>query len=372
MLKSNVRKCSRRIWVNTIRGYKPYVRILDDGTRPERRTWIRREPLIFTVVALGLGVPFYLLADYFQDNPYSSTAFQSYTIEDKKIHSSTSSIFTAKPQSKVDWSQEWQRGLWSVEIKQPQLQIAREYTPLPPDNIGKGTADLVANSQQLNGSSLEFWIRREERGEVSSYLHKLEPGSSIEIRGPKSVREIPEAQEIVFLAGGTGIAPAFQLAHALLDRSQGSSDLPNLHILWANRRREDCVGGISDNISQPSRSGILGFLRAREKSPLSQEKSVLVERLEKLKAAYNGRLRIDYFIDEEDSCIKKERVISLLKSNKDEDQMRPKRVVMVCGPDGFVNHFAGPKQWQNGKQIQGQISGVLQDASKLGWEVVKL
>lgn len=327
--------------------------------------------MIFAITVISLGAPVYLSAGYFQNNPYPGTAFQKYVIEDKKFYSSTSSIFTVKAQSNVNWNGEWQRGIWSVEIKQPQLQIAREYTPLPPDKIKEGTS-LVASQQEQSRSSLKFWIRREEHGEVSNYLHKLEPGSLIEIRGPKSLRDIPKARDIVFLAGGTGITPAFQLAHALLDRSQGQGDLPNLHILWANRKREECAGGVSDRVPQPSASGILGFLGYGQRSPINQEKSILVEQLDELKDAYNGKLHIDYFIDEEGSRITRENVLSLLTSNKNQIQEDLKPVVMVCGPDGFVNHFAGPKQWQNGKQIQGQLSGVLQDAGNLGWEVIKL
>jgi len=59
--------------------------------------------------------------------------------------------------------------IWSVFIKDDDIQVERPYTPL------QGVDE--------NGHML-FWIKKYDRGEVARWLHSKQPGSSIEIRGP--------------------------------------------------------------------------------------------------------------------------------------------------------------------------------------------
>lgn len=133
-------------------------------------------------------------------------------------------------------------------MKQPQLQIARNYTPLPPDEeeevAGKGGDD-----------KLRFFVRRYETGEVSKYLSRLEPGDAVEIRGPHLGFDLgtrlgledsktEDRRHVVFLAGGTGIAPAMQAARRLLldDNKQEGHKNISVRIFWANRASADCAG----------------------------------------------------------------------------------------------------------------------------------
>ena len=51
---------------------------------------------------------------------------------------------------------------------------------------------------------------------MSTYLHRLPIGATIELRGPHVEYQIPsEVKNVIFVAGGTGIAPALQVAHAM-------------------------------------------------------------------------------------------------------------------------------------------------------------
>lgn len=59
--------------------------------------------------------------------------------------------------------------IWSVCIKDDDIQVERHYTPL--EGIDK------------NGNML-FWIKKYQHGEVSRWLHSKQPGSRIEVRGP--------------------------------------------------------------------------------------------------------------------------------------------------------------------------------------------
>lgn len=116
---------------------------------------------------------------------------------------------------------------------------------------------------------------------MSKYLARLGPGDTVEIRGPhlgfdlgtrsglvdhdhnnnkhkgtkkkqRRRRRQPQERHVVFLAGGTGIAPAMQAARRLLPPpGQAHNDVDNVNddvvvssvqILWANRASADCAG----------------------------------------------------------------------------------------------------------------------------------
>ena len=230
----------------------------------------------------------------------STTTFAPFAITKKEPVSSTSSIFTLNEGllSQTNLQELFRKGVWSIQIKQPQLQIARAYTPLPP-------------TPTSNADELRLLIRRERNGEVSNYLHRLAIGQSAELRGPTVEYEVPkDTTEVLFLAGGTGIAPAMQLAYGL----QGKA---SMSVMWANRTREDCTGGKSDNPVHESGGGWLsGLSRLVQGSPsielvktvddaTSVPKNAVVRQLEQLKQTHGGiagtRLQVDYFVDEEGS-----------------------------------------------------------------------
>ncbi|MCJ1277006.1 mitochondrial Homoaconitase [Puttea exsequens] len=237
---------------------------------------------------------------------------------------------------------------------QPDLQIARAYTPLPP----------LDNSEP---EQLRLLVRQEPQGEVSTMLHKISRGTFVHMRGPHVGYEIPEdVDEILFIAGGTGIAPALQVAHTLYKARQLSSDaLPRMRILWANRRREDSLR----NPSPPSLSP----------SPIQQPpaQSPLVQEIEVLRTKFSGNVAVDYFVDEEGSYITEGLLRDYLSrvqlSNPPHtDSRRGKNIILVSGPDGFVNFYAGPKSMKSGKELQGPLGGMLQKISPDSWDVWKL
>jgi ferredoxin-NADP reductase len=307
-------------------------------------------------------------------NPYT---FTPYTLVEKQTVSPTSAVFTLRNrdgQPEPDSVREvWKRSVWSVQIKQPQLQIARAYTPLPP------TSDSHVKSHD-EPADIRLLIRQEHGGEVSTYLHRLPAGSMIELRGPNTEYELPaDIKEVIFLAGGTGIAPAMQIAQAL-GRRTGSK----MHILWANRRREECLGGVSDDrpnsIPTEGRKGwwqsLFGTTDSAQEIPAdllhSQRKGAIVQELDALKelgkAATRG-VSVQYYVDEEKSFIQQsdlERTISRAPAEKGS------RLIMVSGPDGFIDHWAGRKKWMGGRETQGPLEGVLAKMDLGDWKVFKL
>lgn len=280
----------------------------------------------------------------------------------------------------------WAHGLWSVEIRQPQLQVSRDYTPLPPRG---GTPSAVED--EVRSGVLRLLIRRVDNGEVSTYLSGLSVGDDVDLRGPHLGYDVRarlgngsggEADDkVVFLAGGTGIASALQVASALLDRPAvpaAPQNEPTMSVIWANRRRADCEGLIGDGVGG----------------------GAIVEQLAELQARHSGKFTVRCTVDEERTFIKdadiasavgpavRGRVAPVVSSAdcrlhaQEWVAARPgrelpgeekcqceapdghrgaggKNLFFVSGPDGFIETYAGAKRWAGGQELQGGVGGLL-------------
>jgi ferredoxin-NADP reductase len=349
-------------------------------------SWIKRRagPLIILGTSAAGGAAYRFFGpSKSSDQSLNPHTFTPYTLVEKQPVSSTSAIFVLRNSSGAPDSQSVKeverRSVWSVQIKQPQLQIARAYTPLP--NIIDGKKD--DNAPQ----DMRLLIRQETRGEVSTYLHRLPEQATIELRGPNAEYELPRnVKEVIFLAGGTGIAPAMQVAQAL-SRRTGS----HMHILWANRRREECIGGVSDDKGSPKASqNRLGWWKSvligssetatlvglskdePTESAAPQDKGLIVKELDALKAnntiAVQG-LKVQYYVDEENTFIQPEDIKKRMASTSQE---KGSKLIIVSGPDGFIEHWAGRKIWAEGREVQGPLGGVLKEMDLGDWKVFKL
>jgi len=275
---------------------------------------------------------------------------------------------------KLDMYKEvWQKGIWNVHFKQPQLQIVRPYTPLPQQDT---------DSEADNGR-LRFLIRNDIYGEVSSYLHRLPIGSQIELRGPNVEYDIsPDVKQVVFFAGGTGIVPALQVAHALFASKEHGRDR-KLHILWANRKREDCLGGISDHslaeplTAKPKITPSSSMPRHSPETATSAEQGLIVRELEQLKEKYPGQVTVEYFVNEENTYIDNDAVFKALSRFDDRhfsesSPAQEQRQILISGPSGFISYLAGPKEWRGGKEEQGGVSKILAHAISMNPHNVKV
>lgn len=345
---------------------------------PKRRTWLRIT--VVTVAAAAIGA--YIRSQ--QDSKRSATLnpfkFAHYELVSREPVSSTCSIFTLRPTKPGQKNSEvyeaaWRTGVWSVTFKQPQLQIGRDYTPLPPIQRAPGDAE----GQSEEDESLRFLIRMDPRGEMSRYLHGLSLGTKIEIRGPQIECEIPsDVRDILFIAGGTGIAPALQSAYTLLSRSDDNNK-PRIHILWASRRREDCLGGLSDSKTDTSTaswwSKLFGSRSSSSQSVTAPKASVtgaIVKELEALKSQYPGQITVDYFVDEEKTTISKQSILDFTNPTSPSDSTRGGKMILVSGPEGFISYMAGPKVWAQGMELQGPLGGIIKELDLKGWNVWKL
>ncbi|KAF2797463.1 hypothetical protein K505DRAFT_405776 [Melanomma pulvis-pyrius CBS 109.77] len=345
-------------------------------------SWLRRPRagglIVLGTSALG-GAAYRFTQSSTSDASLNPHTFTQYTLVKKRPVSSTSAIFTLRNRDggpdPDSLKEGWKRSVWSVQVKQPQLQIARAYTPLPPNSDSSSNFDNEPED-------LRFLIRLEEGGEVSTYLHRLPEQSTIELRGPNSECELPQdIKEIIFLAGGTGIAPAMQVAHALGQRLDS-----RMHILWANRRREECIGGVSDevetNTAIQGRSSwwrsVFGLgQRTAQPTPIASQSSqgigVIVQELDALKErgkAHTKGLIVQYYVDEEKSFIRPGDVAKRLGPGSPEQN--GSKVILVSGPNGFIDYWAGKKFWVGGQEVQGPLGGVLGQMDLKGWSVFKL
>lgn len=347
--------------------------------------------------------------------PVSPTAF-ILTIETP----SSRGIFTTKgtPTNQTVVREAWRHGLWSVEIKQPQLQIARNYTPLPTvpgeeeDQLFKQHPNAIPD----DAAQLRFLVRRYDGGETSTYLSRLRPGDAVELRGPHPGFDVarrlgPAGRDVVFLAGGTGVAPALQAAARLLD---GERDV-SVRILWANRSAADCAGCAR---AQAGRPAWLWGRGGMTDPGVKEEPGAVVRQLRALQAAYRAKgrtLEVRCAVDEEggvfkaqdimDAVVRPERLHGqessschlhsqgLLVYSTDEHDAPTsgqggekviserkcacagggggKNLLLLSGPDGFASAYVGPKVWADGAERQGPVGGLILELMRKGPAVWK-
>lgn len=114
----------------------------------------------------------------------------------------------------------------SVRREHDGKAVQRSYTPITLDTQDRGYFDLLIKVEREAGKCAfrgRFPNRRKQTyasGIVSAYMDTLEVGDSVWIRGPKGQyryrpsADTSEKRSIGMIAGGTGIAPMFQVRGA--------------------------------------------------------------------------------------------------------------------------------------------------------------
>lgn len=133
--------------------------------------------------------------------------------------------------------------IWSIFIKDDDIQVERPYTPLE-------GVDAQGN--------MKLWIKKYPKGEVGRWLHSKAVGEQIEIRGPLKTWpwQMEQWDEIIMvsrvlllvslaevrltdnkISGGTGITPFYQLLHTQLfsQSSSPSSSKTRFTLLHSSR-----------------------------------------------------------------------------------------------------------------------------------------
>ncbi|KFG85164.1 cytochrome-c import factor CYC2 [Metarhizium anisopliae] len=374
-------------WTPKYSSIQPHAPILRIPKRLLCTTHTRKEARAFPSIFIAIGLigtaAYYVLAPT-SHKTLNSDSFIPYTITSRQPISPTSAIFTISPHHHdpslpylLPSSQEWKYPLWSVEFKQPEVQIARHYTPLPP-----------ADGENTKDGTLSFYIRAIGGGEMSTYLNRLGVGRDVYLRGPHKgfdvLKRLGEQKNVVFLAGGTGVVPGMQVAKAVLERDATTS----VELLWAVRKREElqqCRQGAS---TKPWWN-FWSTAAPAELTAEVEEPSAMGKQLARMKARYGERLTIRVAVDEERTRFTERDIKDALASGgralpspgcqlhdqclhvhasefEDPDTKcqcspadRPgKNLLMVSGPDGFIAYYAGDKKWIGGTLTQGTVGGV--------------
>ncbi|KAH8710538.1 putative FAD-binding protein C17H9.12c [Beauveria bassiana] len=412
---SSTASCTRQL--STRRPFKGPSRHQGLGKRPLLARALN--PAVAAILLIGGSAVYYLTTPSSREKVLNQDTFVPYTITSREAISATSFIFTVAPQhpnpspsfltAAADPSKPaaWRYPLWSVEFKQPEVQIARNYTPLPP-----------LQGERLEDGKLRFYVRSIPGGEMSTYLGRLGVGRQVWLRGTHPgfdvATRLGSQKNVVFLAGGTGVAPAMQVARAVLDSREDA----NFTLLWAIRSREELQQAPDAPDKRPVSSSWWNWFRGTPRPQPTQVghpitgASPLGRQLDEMKARYGDRLRIHVGVDDESSQFRESHIADVIQSSAAaptlpsapdcqphnqkfhapasefepngarpctcETGSRGKNLLMVSGPEGFISHYAGPKVWLGGVETQGAVGGVAAELRRrnsgfaAGWLVLKL
>ncbi|KAJ8610199.1 hypothetical protein MRB53_038700 [Persea americana] len=344
---------------------------------PKDRTFL----LLGTTLALCGGLLYIGLTTAPSKDPQPALnqhTFTPYTLTAKQVLSPTSAILTLappntktpqfptftstppSPQTNVaDASPLPTSALWSIDIAQPALQIARAYTPLPHPSSHPSSA--------TGPQTLRILVRREPQGELSRFLHGQALGSAVLVRGPRVEAELDaDVKSVVCVVGGTGVAPGLQAAESVTASAQGVGR--KVEVLWSSRRGEDCGG--ARVVVETGSGGLfgLGGKKAEEKV-IGTEGNEIVRRLEELRD--DGGVDVRYFVDEEKSFVRAGDIQEAM-TRSTTNATDGRRVIVVSGPEGFIAHVAGARGPGEGVDKTSVLGGLLAGVDTKGWEVWKL
>ncbi|KAF9534912.1 ferredoxin reductase-like protein [Crepidotus variabilis] len=242
--------------------------------------------------------------------------------------------------------------IWSVYIKDDDIQVERPYTPL--------------NGIDEEGR-MQFWIKKYPQGEVGRWLHSKKEGERIEVRAPLMTWAWKEDEwdEVVMISGGTGITPFIQLFNTEICKIRPSSS---------------------------TRFTLLHGSRTPGELPPSE----LTEPMALYAQKHPEKFRLDLFVDEDDGskpsaslpplnigrisdsalekCLGSEKTKSsrwprLFSKQPTKEDVSTKRILfLVCGPEPMIRAVAGP---YGRNYSQGPIGGVLKTLGYTSNQVYK-
>jgi len=200
--------------------------------------------------------------------------------------------------------------LIKAPTKEGEQELIRPYTP-------------VSTTEQHNITGyVDLMVKGYPQGNVSKYLHSLNVGDKVLIKGPMpSMPYTPNMKNhIGMIAGGTGITPMLQIISRILDNPQ---DRTKITLVFANIAAEDIL----------AKQG----LEARVKA--------------------NPNFKIYYILEKPPKNWKEG--VGYVSETIIKQQLPPPSddtLIMVCGPPPMMNAISGPK---NKDKTQGELKGLL-------------
>ncbi|RMZ84162.1 hypothetical protein DV738_g780, partial [Chaetothyriales sp. CBS 135597] len=210
-----------------------------------------------------------------------------------------------------------------TKYKAPDQEKAtiRPYTPIS-DEDEKGHLDLL--------------VKVYPKGPMSTHIHSLKPGDTLAIKGPipKYAWSPNKHDHITLIAGGTGIAPMYQLVRSIFSNPE---DKTKVSLVFGNIAEEDIL---------------------------------LREEFDKLEKKYGDRFKVFYTLDKPSSnwkfgkgYITKELLKEVIPDPKSENIK-----VFVCGPPPLYKAISGGKV---SPADQGELDGILKELGYTKEQVYK-
>jgi cytochrome-b5 reductase len=214
--------------------------------------------------------------------------------------------------------------------------ITRPYTPVSTED------------ESMKNRYVDFIIKGYENGIVSRYLVNLKPGDVMEMKGPfgkldfLNIEKMKTKKDIGMIAGGTGITPMLQVLNEILKPDSALADAyknTRFTLLFANRTPHDIL---------------------------------CKDHLDQLVRLHPQRLQVHYIVDRMASGGTSDVVEGRIDKKMIEEKLpassNPSALVLLCGPEGLLTHFAGPK---NPDKSQGPVGGVLKELGYTEEQVYK-
>lgn len=173
---------------------------------------------------------------------------------------------------------------------------------------------------------MDLLVKKYENGPMSTHLHSMAPGHRLDFKGPlpKYPWTSNKHKHIALVAGGTGIAPMYQLARAIFSNPD---DKTKVTLVFGNVTEQDIL---------------------------------LKKEFDDLENTYPQRFRVFYVLDKPSKTwsggkgfVTKELLKTVLPEPKEEDIK-----VFVCGPPPMMKAISGGK---TSPRDQGELSGLLKE-----------
>ncbi|GMM28285.1 cytochrome-b5 reductase [Martiniozyma asiatica (nom. inval.)] len=190
--------------------------------------------------------------------------------------------------------------------------VIRPYTPIS-DNDERGQFEML--------------VKKYEGGKMSGHIHNLQPGDVLAFKGPilKWKWQANQYKHVGLIAGGTGIAPMYQVIRESL---KDSNDNTKFTLLYGSKTPADIL---------------------------------LKDELDTFAKAYPEKFEVKYFVDSKGNNVDFIGTEGFITKEVLENNM-PKPAedthVFVCGPPPMYKAISGPKK---GPTDQGEVEGLLKD-----------
>ncbi|KAJ2583175.1 hypothetical protein GGH95_001141 [Coemansia sp. RSA 1836] len=223
------------------------------------------------------------------------------------------------------------QGAWSMDIKDHMVQTYRTYTP-----VAFSMSEMVDEETGSREGFVDFVVKRYPRGSLSRFLHDTRVGDQVEMRGP--ILTWPyysgKYKHLYMIAGGTGIAPMYQLIDRVL-KDPTDSDT-RISLLYGSQTESDII---------------------------------YREELDKLAQTHSDRLSVSYLVDRGPATTAQIAIpdaSTVCAFTKGFD--RGSDIVLLCGPDAMLAAISGVKPIGAG---QGPVQGVLRELGFTSADVLK-